>query len=223
MKIVLVVPPALSLTSSSPLGLGYLASVLEKDKHEVKIFDFTKKHYRVENAAKIILAENPEIVGVSITTKKFLSAKKLIDFLKNKNKNITIVVGGIHITALPEYSFQELKADYGIVGEGEYSFCKLVREIQNRNGNFENIKGLIYRKNGKININPDEIIENLDELPYPAWHLIDPREYPPNPWQLFYKKFPVAPILTTRGCPNTWYVLCYCSEKIQKALSKIYS
>lgn len=208
MRIVLAIPPAFSLTVSPPLGLGYLASALENDEHWVKIFDFTKKHYKAEDAGRIILQEKPDIIGLSITTQKFVSAKKLIEFLKNKNRNIPVIVGGVHITALPEYSLQELKADYGIAGEGERSLPELIKKVQNKEKDFTNIRGLIYRENAKIKINkPQDIIERLDELPYPAWHLIDPRDYPPNPWQLFYRKFPVAPILTTRGCP---YSCIYC-------------
>lgn len=208
MKVVLAIPPAFSLTFSPPLGLGYLASVLEENKYQVRIFDFTKKSYKIKEAGEIILKENPDIIGLSITTQKFISAKKLIEFLKN-NSNVPIIVGGVHITALPQYSLEELKADFGIVGEGEYSFLNFVKYIQNKEKNIDKIKGLIYRENSNIKINlPPDIIENLDELPFPAWHLIDPRNYPPNPWQLFYRKFPVAPILTTRGCP---YSCMYCA------------
>lgn len=221
MRIVLAIPPAFSLTVSPPLGLGYLASALENDGHWVKIFDFTKKYYKTEDAGRIVLKEKPDIIGLSITTQKFVSAKRLIEFLKSKNSNIPVIIGGVHITALPEYSLQELKADYGIAGEGEHSFPKLIKKIQNKEKDFTNIRGLIYRENAKIKINkPQDIIERLDELPYPAWHLIDPGDYPPNPWQLFYRKFPVAPILTTRGCPNTCLYCAIAQERYRVRSAK---
>ncbi len=212
MKITLISPPCLSLTTSPPLGLGCIAAILEKNNYSVKILDFTKAKISIKEAANSIKQTNPDLIGISISTPRFPSAKLLIKEIKKEDKDIPILVGGAHISALPLYSLKDLQADWGIIGEGEFSTLKLVKSLENNQKDFSNLKGLIYKEDSKIKLAaPPEPIEDLNSLPFPSWQQISPKSYPPNPWQLFYKRFPVAPIITSRGCP---YSCIYCASHV---------
>ncbi|MFH1966699.1 MAG: radical SAM protein [Patescibacteria group bacterium] len=202
MKVILVSPSFNVHTVAPPLGLGYIASVLLNNGHQVEILDPSKEKLSLDEITEIIITKNPDVLGLSILTPRYNTSKELIAKVKEKAPQIKIIVGGAHISALPEISIQDIKADYAAVGEGEYTLLELLEHLQG-NRKLEDIPGLIYYQDGIIKSNlrrPN--IENLDSIPFPAWHLMDPREYPPMPHQFFFKKYPVAPIMTTRGCPH---------------------
>ena len=209
MKILLVTPPKEALTVTPPLGLGYIASVLRDNKNDVAILDAQKKSLNIESVVKKIKEINPDILGVSALTSNYCNAKRIIKKIKEERPGIKVVIGGPHASALPESTLKESAADYLVKGEGEYPFLKLVNFLKKERKDPYHIENLYYKENGKIKANPVTAeIENLDEIPFPAWDLIDPREYPLNPHQFFFKKHPIAPIITTRGCP---YLCTFCS------------
>ncbi|MBU1290167.1 B12-binding domain-containing radical SAM protein [Patescibacteria group bacterium] len=202
MKIILVSPSFNVHTIAPPLGLGYIASVLLDNGHQVEILDPSRKKLSLDDVAEIIISANPDVLGLSILTSRYNASKELIAKVKEKSPQIKTIVGGAHISALPEISVKDIKADYGAIGEGEYILLELLEHLQGKR-KLEDILGLVYWQNEIIKINPRRPnIENLDSIPFPAWHLMDPREYPPMPHQFFFKKYPVAPIMTTRGCPH---------------------
>ena len=69
------------------------------------------------------------------------------------------------------------------------------------------LKGLAWRENGEIRVNDKNFEEDIDSFGMPAWDLIRPQGYPEAQHGAFFKKFPIAPIMTTRGCP-----LCFAVE-----------
>jgi len=103
-----------------------------------------------------------------------------------------------------------MNVDFLIRGEAERSFPLLLNNLK-RPENFKTIPGLVYREDGKLKINRPELIKDLDDLPLPSWDLIKPQEYPPSQHGAFFKKFPIAPIITTRGCP---FACTFCNAPI---------
>ncbi len=202
MKILLVSPSFNVHTIAPPLGLGYIASVLLKNGYQVEILDPSKDRLSFDDAVDYIIASNPDVIGLSILTSRYNTSKELITKLKEKLPQTKIIVGGVHISALPQISVKELKADYGVIGEGEYTLLELLDYFKGKK-KIEDIPGLVYYQDGEIASNQKRYnIDNLDSIPFPAWQLMDPREYPPMPHQFFFKKYPIAPIMTTRGCPH---------------------
>ncbi|MHA1280724.1 MAG: B12-binding domain-containing radical SAM protein, partial [Candidatus Helarchaeota archaeon] len=104
---------------------------------------------------------------------------------------------------------RECGAEFVVIGEGELTLLELMEKWQDEEGR-KQIKGIAYLEDGQFKRNPDrELIANLDDLPFPAWDLINPRKYPPEPHGRVMKRYPVAPIFTTRGCP---YSCAYCAS-----------
>lgn len=185
-----------------PLGLAYIAAVLEQDKHVVKIIDcsvlFAKEGYNKRNLEQDIRNFNPTIVGLTATSPQIESAKEIIDSAKRILPECLTFLGGPHVTALPQVLRDIKSLDYGIYGEGEILFRDMVRKIEKRE-KIENSPGLIWKDKKKIKIKKGNYIENLDELPMPARHLLPMQYYRPSPAN--YRRLPATTIITSRGCP----------------------
>ncbi|MEI6632007.1 MAG: cobalamin-dependent protein [bacterium] len=138
MRITLIYPPgdfgvgSEKLTQlidmAPPLGLAYIAAVLERAGHEVRIIDAKIESLSLEGVLKRVEDFNPDIVGISIYTADFCMAVSLASQLK-KQGSYTIIVGGAHVSALPEEVMQQDCFDYGVVGEGERTVVELVDVI----------------------------------------------------------------------------------------------
>ena len=221
MKILLVFPPMLGeeryggLTKVGsylpPLGLLYLASALE-NKHHIKIIDGTIENITVEDIGKEVETWHPDVVGVCTYTPTLYRAMATLDLVKRINPAILTVLGGPHATACPQDSMKNPNVDVCVVGEGEKTFSELL-DVYEKDRNIDalhSVRGILFRKNSEILANPPrERITNLDELPFPARHLIDITRYRPS--VLHYKRSPAFPIVCGRGCPFRC-TFCSCSK-----------
>jgi anaerobic magnesium-protoporphyrin IX monomethyl ester cyclase len=178
---------------NQPAGLMYIASCLEKEGHEVRIFDTTIDK-SVDNYLKSLKEFNPDAVGISCVTATIFSAWDTAELIK-KNSNAKVFLGGDHVTFLPGESLYCCKyVDYVIRGEGEITTTILIKNLGSEN-KIRDIKGLSYRSGNKIVHNPPrEWIKNLDTLPFPAWHLVDMYKYTSIVGNS-------ATMFSSRGCP----------------------
>lgn len=193
--------PSKSPSIVPSLGLGYIASSLLARGHKVDIVDCLHKGIKPHDLLEIINNNKPDIIGITVFSLFFNEVRETIDLIK-ENFGIPVVVGGPHVTAVPELTLKESRADFAVIGEGEATIVELVNVLNIGTTDFSKIKGIGYRDGGKIVITERrDIIKDLDAVPFPAWGPIKPEAYPPVSHGTFYKKFPIAPILTTRGCP----------------------
>ena len=224
MRILLIQPPYTirKFTGRScqpPLGLAYLASFL-RSEHEISILDSIAEGYndiekvdaefikfglpysQIKERIKRFL---PNVVGVScLFTTQSENAHSICQIVKIVNKNIVTVLGGAHSSALPEEELQDKNVDFVVIGEGEYSFRDLLREIKGER-DFSLIEGIAFRENGKLKVNPKRnFIMNLNDLPFPAWDLLPLEKYSKinRPHGIQTRRRPFVPMLTSRGCPN---------------------
>lgn len=151
-----------------PTGLLYIASTVRKAGHQVSIIDVDVEGLNMNELIEKVKLFNPDVIGITTTTPTYINAKNIIKEIK-KTLSPIIVMGGIHITIMMDKILKEVpELDFGIYGEGELSFLQLIDCLKN-NSNPEQVKGLIFRQNGKIKINPPrEFIQDLDSLPFPA-------------------------------------------------------
>jgi anaerobic magnesium-protoporphyrin IX monomethyl ester cyclase len=116
---------------------------------------------------------------------------------------VLTVVGGPHVSAVPEESLSEAKnVDIAVLGEGEYTMLDVVKMYEGVK-KAEDVPGIVCRNNGGImRTSPRPFLKNLDELPYPAYHLVDMECYL-NPEKIEYRSFKDRAIsmITSRGCP----------------------
>jgi anaerobic magnesium-protoporphyrin IX monomethyl ester cyclase len=183
--------------SFSPLGLGYLAASVRESLPNVTIV----MKERIDD----LIQEKPELIGISAQSEHYSIAIGYANKIKNI-LNIPVIIGGVHISMLPE-SFDD-NFDVAVIGDGESTFVELLRSFLDNNGfrinALMNIRGLLFKVAGFLKMTPPrEAVKNLDLLPKPIYE-----ELP------FYNKSPVACIVTSRGCP---YHCTFCiSEKFSK-------
>jgi radical SAM superfamily enzyme YgiQ (UPF0313 family) len=231
-RIALVEPPylfwdrsmdRLRQTEESIPGFGMLvlAAVARARGHEVAIFDAKASGETPTRVAQRILAFRPDIVGFSATTISIANAGRTAELLKGSDSRILTVVGGPHVSAIPDRTLAAFPAlDYGIVGEGEISFFELIDRLR-AGRSVEDAPGLVYRSNGSVVANPrSPYITDLDALPFPAWDLVPgfPHRFQPSVFS--YRKSPVATLVTSRGCP---FSCSFCDRSTSGKLGRYHS
>ena len=230
MKVLLVNPPQIFYPGSDapagnlPLGLMYIAAVLDRAGVKVEILDafmtgavFRKVGDMLEvgmpygKIREEVERRKPDVVGIANPfTCQADNAVNVADLVKAVDPAILTVVGGPHATVVPKEFLREAKSvDVLVVGEGEYAMLDIVRYLEEHK-DLGAVQGIAYREGDKVVMNsPRPLIEKLDELPYPAYHLVDMEQYL-APKSIEYRSFKnrALSMITSRGCP---FNCCFCS------------
>lgn len=185
-----------------PITLALCAAVLEKENIQVKVIDCIVKNLDANALKERIAQFCPNLIILNTSTPSIESDLSMAKLAKEVLPEVKVAALGIHVTALPEESLKSSPyLDYCIRQEPEF----IVRDLS-LGKSIESIPGISYRQNSKIIHNPDRgFISNLDELPFPAWHLIDHQDY-----RMPFKNVPFLLIATSRGCP---YKCTFCADK----------
>jgi len=211
LKVLLMRPYADSDELIPPVGLGYLATAL-REKHEVQILDGIKEKLTLEKFADILRKGRYDIVGIHLFTYQIKLVSEYANLIKKILPDAKIVLGGPHPSCSPENIFEFFsEIDWAFKGEAEIGFAKLADLVSGNslsNEQLAGVPGLIWRNDGGTQVNTQVFVENLDELGQPSWDLLRPDTYPLAPHGGFFKNYPIAPIMTTRGCP---YSCTYCA------------
>lgn len=196
MKVLLVNPPPRSLDKPNflvpPLGLCYLAAVLEKKGYPVKILDANSLRLSWPQFKKTIKKERPDLVGLTGVTPIIDTAFKAAEICRPYTKHL--VLGGPHATAFGQMVFKSCpELDFLVIGEGEIAFPNLLNALAHKKS-ADFIKGIVTPRRS----NPRApLVKSLDRLPFPA------RDSLPNELYRYslVRDYPFATMITSRGCP----------------------
>jgi anaerobic magnesium-protoporphyrin IX monomethyl ester cyclase len=176
-----------------PLGLLYIATVLRNDGVDVKISD----EIVGDDSLYSFNEFKPDLVGITVTTPLFERAKVLTKIFQEMGSKV--LLGGPHISSVPDDSIRESGADAVIIGEGEFTACELCKEKD-----WNKVDGIIFKYNGNFKkTSPRKLIENLDSIPIPDRSFLDLSKYKND--EEF--GFPIKGndvlmrLFTSRGCP----------------------
>jgi len=193
-----------------PLGLAYVAAALEKADFQVEILD----NYNLKKPSEQVKLEikrlEPEIVGItcgSVTYRRCIETAKAV---KELLPSCRIVIGGWQPSYMPESLLQYPEVDYLVMGEGERAMMELANNITKGEDKsaIAKISGIAYRHKGKTIITPPTFIQDLDQIPFPARHLLPMHIY--DRILPYLDASPVDTMNVVRGCP---YNCAYCETK----------
>ena len=191
MRTLLINPPyPFTEWPNMPLGLSYIAAVLEKNGVEVKVLDLLVSQYSEEKVHRCMAEVRPEVVGITAVTMNYPASSNILRLCKRFDENVVTVIGGPHVTFCAEQTLREAPwIDIVARGQGEYTMLDIVSGKK-----LAEIEGLVFREGDGIVITGDRPwTENLDEIPFPARHL-----FPLSKYRAFNSG---SALITGRGCP----------------------
>jgi len=205
-----------------PQGLSFIAAVLEKKGLSVKIIDSVALKMTAEETAAEIVKLRPRWLGLTGPTMVIRSAADISERVKNAIPDVKTVIGGPHLSAAPEETFERYKTfDIGVIGEGEITAEELFTSTGSPS-DLANISGLLLRDNGKaVRTECRPLIGNLDSIPFPAYHLLPDLAKFYQHVVVRVDRMPSASVLISRGC--TKGKCTFCSRDVYGGRSRIHS
>jgi anaerobic magnesium-protoporphyrin IX monomethyl ester cyclase len=227
MRVCLINPPRIhpklwgKPSAFQPMDIAYIAAVLEK-QHKVSIIDVPGEgwknlqeiagmRYRQglsnEQIASRVKEWSPDVVGLAIPFSGWWTAAyEVVCAIKNVNKDIVVVLTGLHPSTRPNECLANPGVDFVVIGEPEETMLELVGALEKNKAGVAEVAGIGFVQNGKTVITPPRpLVEDLDSLPLPARHLLPMDKYfeavKENPLRGEIRK-PWAMLITSRGCPN---------------------
>lgn len=230
MKICLIKPPVLhkgisfARHATPPLGLAYIAAVLNEAGNEIQVIDasasgadqvekFNKDTYLFGlNKHEINKKVKPgtDIICFSLMfTNNWLYDRELINYIRENHPSSILIAGGEHATAAPEFCMDQSALDYIVLGEGESAIVELCNSIRNETAVSE-LHGLVYREGKQIlNSAGKQRIKDIKDIAWPAWDFFPLEEYFENEMTYGVHRGKTLPVMATRGCP---YDCTFCSS-----------
>jgi magnesium-protoporphyrin IX monomethyl ester (oxidative) cyclase len=223
-RVLLVKPPYTILDmypkiTIPPLGLAYLAAVIERDC-DVRIVDSIAEGFEHEERAgpgrirfglsweelrARIRDYGPDVVGVScLFSTQFANGLKTLEIAKGVDPDVITMIGGSHSSALPESTLRNRAVDFVIIGEGEMTFRELLDALASGKS-LEGIDGLAFRDGERTVVNPKtRYVADLDEIPFPSRHLLPMEKYFAInlPHAALSRRRRTTQIVSSRGCPS---------------------
>lgn len=198
-------------TVEPPVGLAYMAAVLEGHQFQCALIDANVLRLSVNEVLSRIDFPDSKIIGLHVNSFLYDVAMELCVRIRNARPDAIVLLGGPVPTAAPEETLKDFPCSAVVMGEGEYALLRIAENVRRGCDPFAGeVSGLVYRAPHDLRTiikNPVQRIADLDALPFPAYHLLPPfSEYKSRS-----RRTPVAPIITSRGCP---YGCSFCSKDV---------
>ncbi len=184
-----------------PLGLSYVASALEKAGFEVQVLDNYLQKKPLSEVQQIVKQVSPQLVGITCSSSTYHKVVETAAAIKEVLPMCKIVAGGWHPSYVPDSMLQHPEIDFVVMGEGERAMAELATYVIEGEKNIVlgAIAGLGYKRGNKVFKNEPKFIANLDEIPFPARHLLPMDQYERK--MEFLDVEPVDIMSIIRGCP----------------------
>lgn len=214
MRILLIKPWAQHYQSNyAPLGLAYIAAVLEEAGHSVQILDLMAEGVKSNRFSSYLQKQKPDAIGISCVITEYNGILQVASLCKETSPLIPLIVGGPFPTSAPDIFLSQPVIDIVVISEGERTIVEVMERIE-KGESMEGVPGTAYKQGGKQRFNPPrEPILDLDAIPFPARHLL-PMERYISSFENWFGKGPrtrATNIISTRGCP---YSCIFCDRKV---------
>ncbi len=193
------------------LGLTTIAGEALRRGRTVDILDMSWRPYDWRLVKSEILRLKPDIVGITATSPLMNQLRDISVLCKDISKDILVAGGGAHVSAMPLESMRESLLDVALAGESDLTFGELCDGRDPKT-----IAGLYRRDGGEIvYTGPRPLIDDLDSLAMPAWHLFKPSEYRDRVSRILVRRPPGTIAEFSRGCV---FKCDFCASKMTMAL-----
>src|SRR3989344_1416951 len=158
-----------------PISIPSTAALLRQEGFDVKIYDCIADEVGLSKLKEILKHEMPSLVIVNVATMSFDGDKETAAVCKELG--LPVAAMGMHVTTIPEQALSESQFDFTIRGEPELISVNLAKAIKAKKP-FKTVRGISYRDGEKIISNPaEDLIQDLDSMPFPARDLINNEKY----------------------------------------------
>jgi len=205
MKIILSVTPEFfpsTFTWMSPTGLLYLGAVLEREGYNVKVVDPVLEKLAFDQFIDAIVNESPDVFSLTVYSDTYFKAVEVFREVKKRLPSVITIAGGPGPTLLGQGMLENCKGlDIIVYGEGEAILPEIIERIESKKP-LEGIPNISYRNDDQIvNSLRKHLNQNLDDIPFPAYHLVDLSDYKVTFPFNDQGEIKAINIITSRGCP----------------------
>jgi radical SAM superfamily enzyme YgiQ (UPF0313 family) len=196
--------PYTQFTHVHPLGIMMIAAVARQEGFpDMHILDMKVEDWMPERCVDELVKLAPAVVGLSAMTYEAGCLHEVAKLLKQRLPDTFVVAGGPHPSVAAEDVLKDPAVDFVVRGEGEFTFAELLKGLEQGRTDWSECMGLSWRKDGVVTHNPDRPPpQKLDEMPFPAWDLIDHAKYHKVPrGGVIYAHKEFATMFSSRACP----------------------
>lgn len=214
MKVLLIAYDNDSYISWFPQGLAYIAAVCRRAGHQVEIYNQDVYHWPESHLTELLNKNEYDLVGLGACGGyyQYRRAVKIAEAINKAKKRPFFVLGGHLASPEPEYFLRKTLADAVVIGEGEITVVELLQALE-RKQSLVTVAGIAYLENGKfIKTSPRALIQDIDDIPYPAWDLFPMDHYALLRLPNIKNSQRCLPVLSGRGCAFTCN-FCYRMDK----------
>ena len=210
--------PYTQFTHVHPLGVMMIAAQAREAGHEdVHLFDMKVEGWMPDQCCDALVELKPDVVGLSAMTYEAGCMHEVAKEIKRRLPGVVVVAGGPHPSVAAEDVLQDAAIDFVVRGEGEETFAEVLDGIAAGRTDWSECAGVSWRDaSGEQVHNPDRPPPaNLDEMPFPAWDLVDHKKYHTVPrGGVIYAHKEFATMFSSRACP---WRCTYCHNSYGKA------
>jgi len=220
MRVLLINYDNESLVQWFPQGNAYIAATLLKYGHDVEIYAQDVHHYPESHLKEKLDNEHYDVVGLSFIGGyyEYKKALKISEAINNSKNRPFYIIGGFGPSPAPHYFLKKTGADAIVKGEGENTVIDLLNHLEEKK-DLKDVLGIAYRTGDETFVNPPRpLIEDVDSIPMPAYHLFDVNHYRLLRMPNCSKTDFIMPVLSGRGCTFTCN-FCYRMDKGFRARS----
>jgi radical SAM superfamily enzyme YgiQ (UPF0313 family) len=208
---VLLIYPNIDCPIGVNHGLAMISGVLKEGGHETRLIHVNEKLFDIpspDQVCKVIEEWKPGLIGFSVMTQQYPWSIQTADAIRKRFPEIPTVIGGVHVTMVPEDVTQEAHFDFVAVGEAEYALLELVNRLE-KGGDLQRVPNMRIPARSKYNKNLTAIVNPVG--PFPDLNRIAKKDYDLFDMpKIIQEKNGWLGLLTSRGCP---YKCTYCFNK----------
>ncbi len=185
-----------------PPGILYLGAVLEKEGYDIKIIDPVFERLSEKEFVERVAKESPDVFGLTVLSDTYFTAAKIFRAVKKRLPHVITMAGGAHPTLLAGELLENLpELDIVLQGEGELVLPEVLKRLQ-KGTSLQGLPNTSFRQDGQIvKNNGYQMIQDLDSIPFPAYHLVDYNRYDFTSHVSGKGQVRAIQLITSRGCP----------------------